>query len=430
LSKGACSLRAWLARHPFRAAVYAIVLLCAIVAGIDFGLLHGRIAGGVAVALARMPAVRRVAQFQTARLAYREGGCRFFAEAAGISVTPPESNGLRVELGRVRLCNSAGQAERFVLRNAAGMILLSAESAGAEVARVPAAVKIGGIAAGSNPPLVTVRGVDLNAVVSEKTVVLERISATGVRVGDDLLAIPGVSVPALTLPRTDQPEITIPLIAVAGADAAPGTSAGRNLAAARCRRRTRARLQPAGRVQYDVGRLRQDRAFHPCVRVLAGARRHAHRGGWQAGADGRPAVAACDFRALRRLPGTCCTGSRCREPFAYLAAGGAIAGGLAIFMYRHTPEWHQRWEPAVVDVTGARHDRPLARVHAFTLAPLPGQPRRVAVARVEIGPVGAALAADGLGSAAVRIEGAQVETGRLGPCRARFAGHPASRPAR
>ena len=92
-----------------------------------------------------------------------------------------------------------------------------------------------------------------------------------------------------------------------------------------------------------------------------------------------------------------------RNPVVYLAAGAAIAAGLVIAIYRKSPEWHQRVEPALVDLVSPVLIGLSLMLHAFALAPLPGQPQRVNIARVQIGPTNAAILAAGLGSAAADV---------------------------
>jgi hypothetical protein len=91
-----------------------------------------------------------------------------------------------------------------------------------------------------------------------------------------------------------------------------------------------------------------------------------------------------------------------RNPVVYLAAGAALAAGLVIAIYRRSPEWHQRVEPAIVDLVSPVLIGLSLMLHAFALAPLPVQPQHVNIARVQVGPTNAAVLAAGLGSAAAR----------------------------
>jgi hypothetical protein len=102
-----------------------------------------------------------------------------------------------------------------------------------------------------------------------------------------------------------------------------------------------------------------------------------------------------------------------RNPVEYLATGGVIAAGLLIAIYRKSLERHQRMEPALVDLVSPVLIGLSLMLHAFALAPLPGQPRRVTIARVQIGPTSASLLAAGVGNAAADVAGVVADRIRL-----------------
>ena len=186
-----CNLRAWISRHPIRFVVYALIVSVAILAAVDVWLLHGRLGGALVVRLAQLPAVRSIVQFRSARVACCETNCRFLAEVDGLTATPPASNGLSLEIGRVRLCNGDTQIENFTLRDAAKRSMVSVASAKLGLAAIPLAVRLDGIALGSNPPLATVGNVDLRTTLGDKEIAIDQTRRTTYR-SPDLLVIPNV----------------------------------------------------------------------------------------------------------------------------------------------------------------------------------------------------------------------------------------------
>ena len=143
-----CSLRTWISRHPIRFVVYALVLSVVGLAGVDVWLLHGKLAGALVVRLAQLPAVRSVVQFRSARVACCETNCRLLAEVDGLIATPPASNGMGIEVGRVRVCNGDTRIENFTLRDGSKRSLVSAIGATAALAAIPLAVRLDGLALG------------------------------------------------------------------------------------------------------------------------------------------------------------------------------------------------------------------------------------------------------------------------------------------
>ena len=200
-----CNLRTWISRHPIRFVVYALVVSVAILAAVDVWLLHGRLAGALAVRLAQLPVVRSVVQFRSARVACCETNCQFVAEVDGLTATPPASNGLGLEIGRVRICNGDTQIENFTLRDAAKRSMVSAAGAKLGLAAIPLAVRLDGIALGSNPPLATVGNVDLRATLGDKEITIDHTAANNIRAADDLLVIPNVSIARVSVPRAGGP---------------------------------------------------------------------------------------------------------------------------------------------------------------------------------------------------------------------------------
>jgi hypothetical protein len=199
--------------------VYALVLSLAILAAVDVWLLHGRLGGALAVRLAQLPPIRSVVQFRSARVACCETNCRLLAEVDGITATPPASNGLGIEIGRVRICNGDTQIENFTLRDSAKRSMVSAAGAKLGLAAIPLGVRLDGIALGSNPPLATVGGVDLRATLGDNEIVIDQTSVDNISAADGLLVIPKVSIDRATVPRTVGPEIVVPLITVVGTTA-------------------------------------------------------------------------------------------------------------------------------------------------------------------------------------------------------------------
>jgi hypothetical protein len=408
-----CSLRTWISRHPFRAVVYALVLSVAVLSVVDVWLLHGRISGALAVRLAQLPAVRSVAQFRTARVACCETKCLLLTEVDGLSFTPPGSNGLGIDIGRVSTCNSEAKIDNFTLRDAAKRSLVSAAGVKLDLAAVPLDVKIDGIALGSNPSLATVGSADLRAELRDREIVIAGASANDIHAADDLLAIPNVSIARTSVPRTPDPEIVVPLVTVSGA-------------AARLERRSDGswKLPDAAQVQALASSLQEAYALllanyakiAPAVRAFAF---------WLvvvvtvAVIAGKLALTAAGLW-LRVISAAIPAGAgyllyllAVRNPAVYLATGAAIAAGLVIAIYRKSPEWHQRMEPALVDLVSPVLIGLSLMVHAFALAPLPGQPRHVTIAQVLIGPTSASLLAAGVGSAAAEVAGVEVDRIRL-----------------
>ena len=222
-----------------------------------------------------------------------------------MSVTPPGSNGLRIEIGRVRTCNSDAQIEDFALRDAARGSLISAGNTSLGLAATPLAVRISGIALGANPPLATVGSVELRATMGDKEIAIDQSSATGIRAADDVLVIPNVSIAHLSLPRTPDPDIGVSLVTVGGTAARlerrpdgtwrlPDAAAARVLASG---------LQEAyALLLTNYARIRT-RGSRVCV--LAGDRCDGCGDCGQAGIDGGQPVAARDIRchpSRRRLP--------------------------------------------------------------------------------------------------------------------------------
>jgi hypothetical protein len=392
--------------------VYALLLSVAILAGVDVWLLHGRLIGAVAVRLAQLPAIRRVVQFRTARVACCETNCRLLAEVDGLSATPPDSNGLAIEIGRIRACNSDARIENLTLRDAAGNGLVTAAGATLGLA-VPLAARIDGIALGSSPPLATVGSVDLHATLGDKQIAIDRTSANNIRAADDLLVIPSVSLSPTSVPRSPDPEIVVPLITVGGASS-------------RLERRSDGswKLPDAARVQALASPLQQAytsllanyakiapavRAFAFWLVVVVTVIVIAAKLALTPASLWRRVISA----AIAAGAGYLLYSLAVRNPLVYLAAGAAIAAALAIAIYGKSPNWYQRIEPAFADLVSPVSIGLALMLHAFVLAPLPGQPRRVTIARVQVGPTSAAVLASGLGNVTADIAGVDVDRIRL-----------------
>ena len=261
---------------------------------------------------------------------------------------------------------------------------------------------------GSNPPLATVGSVDLRATLGDNEIAIERTSVDTIRAVDDLLVIPNVLIARTSVPRAAGPAIVVSLITVSGADA-------------RVERRSDGswKLPDAAAVQVLASGLQEAYAvllanyarIAPGVRgfafwlvivvtlaVIAGKLALTAAGLWQRVISA--AIAAGAGYLLYLMP--------VRNPVLYLVAGGAIAAGLVIAIYRKSPEWHQRVEPAVIDLMSPVLIGLSLMLHAFALAPLPGQPGRVNIARVQIGPTNASLLAGGIGSAKADVAGVEV----------------------
>ena len=70
--------------------------------------------------------------------------------------------------------------------------MVSAVGAKLGLAAIPLAVRLDGIALGSNPFLATVGSVDLRATFGDKEIAIEQTAANNIRAVDDLVLIPNV----------------------------------------------------------------------------------------------------------------------------------------------------------------------------------------------------------------------------------------------
>ena len=279
------------------------------------------------------------------RAAKPTAGCS--AEVDGLAATPPASNGLGIEIGRVRICNGDAQIDNFTLRDAAKRSLVSAAGAKLGLAAVPLGVRLDGLALGSNPPLATVGSVDLHATLGDNEIAIDQTSVNDIRAADDLLVIPNVSIARASVPRTAGPEIVVPLITVGGT-------------AARLERRSDGswKLPDAAAVQALASGLQEAYALLLAnyAKIVPGVRAFAfwlvivcdgRRDCRQAGADGGQPVAASDIRChrgWRRLP-------------AVLAAG-AQPGGVSRRRRRHRRRIGNRDLSKIARVAPAHGTRP------------------------------------------------------------------------
>ena len=385
------------------------MLISACLAVVDVWLLHGRVGGALAVRLAGLPAVRRVVQFRAARVARGESGCRLFAEAAGVSITPAGPNGVILEIERIRACNSDARFAGLTIRDASNETLVSSAEGRLDLAGGPLAARIEGFALGAKPVLATVGSMDLRATLGDKEIAIGQASATNLRAADDLLVVPYATVAHASVPRIPAPEVVIPLVTAGGA-------------ALRLERRADGswKLPDAGAVRALASGLRE--VYSSLLAGYARAEAGVHAAAFWLVIIVTVAVAAKKLALtsadpMRRVISAAIPAAAgyllywlpVRNPVVYLAAGGAIAAGLVAAIYRHSPEWHQSVEPALVDLVSPMLIGLSLMIHAFALPPLPGEPRRVTIARVQTGPTRLSVLATPLGSAMAEVGGVDAD---------------------